>query len=102
MVLLGPGAQRLEVILLAQLAQRKAPIVADGAGLFSGLSNKRGQVGPQIVAAPLLEFGEEVGSPIRVVDFQRVAEDGVGRRLRQRLQQRLAYRLQMPLNGGAV
>ena len=48
------------------------------------------QVRDQVVTAPLLELGGQVGGPVRAIGFQRVGEDGVGRRGPERADQRLA------------
>ena len=91
-VLFGPLVQGREVVAVGQFGERLAPIVANGGSLVADVAGERGQVRREIVAAEFAELVEEIAGPIGVVDFQAVAEDGVGRGLRERLEHRLADR----------
>src|ERR1035441_4259703 len=100
-VLVGPLADGREVIVVGELGEGTAPIVADGGGVFGGVGGKGGQVGQEIVTAALAEFVEEVGGPIGAFVFERVAEDGVGRILAEGLGEAVADGLEVVRNGGA-
>ncbi len=71
-------------------------------GLVADVAGQRGQIGRQIVSAALLKLLQEIAGPVRAVDFQAVAEDGIRRILAHRLQHRFADEFQMVIDGRAV
>ena len=75
----GPFVDRREVVFVDELGEGFAPVVADGESLVADVSGEGGEVRREVVAAALLKLGEEVGRPVGGIDFQAVAEDGVGR-----------------------
>ena len=86
----GPFVDRRQVIFIDQFSQRLAPVVADRGAFFADVAGERGKIRRQIVTAAAAEFIQEIGRPIRAVDFQAVAKDRVRRVRDQGVQQRLA------------
>ena len=95
-VLVGPFGDWLEVVLVAQFAESKAPIVADGSGLFADVfvRGRADKESDRSRGACGIRCRKSRG-PIGAVDFEAVAEDGVRRMVGEGIQQLVANRLQM-------
>ena len=79
MVIVGPLGDGLEVVVVAEFGEGLAPVVADGEYIIAGgVVGEGGDVGKQVVAAALLEFGEEVAGPVGVVDLEESLKMAVG------------------------
>ena len=80
----GPVIDLSQVVLVNKFGQSLAPVVPYVVGCGGSTGDELGEVGDEIVAAALEEFGGEVGGPVGSVGFERVGEDGVGRGGRRR------------------
>ena len=76
--------------------------MANGAALFAPVGGQSQKVGCKVVAAAFLEFGQKIPGPIGAVDFQAVAEDGVGWMVAESLHEAVADETQVVLDGGMV
>ena len=75
----GPVIDLSQVVFVDQFGEGSAPVVPDGLCGRCASGGEFGEVGEQVVAAALAEFGGEVGGPVGSVGFEGVGEDGVGR-----------------------
>ena len=82
---------RGEVVFGNEFGEGLAPVVADGLGFGGASGGQFGEVGDEVVASTLLEFGWEVGGPVGAVDFERVGEDGVGGLIAEGFEERGGY-----------
>ena len=77
-VFVGEGLEAGVEVVGVEFGDGSAEVVADGVGFGADVSDEGGEVGGEVVAAAFLEFGEEVVGPVFALDFEGVAEDGVG------------------------
>ncbi len=97
-MLARPGVQWRQIVLIDQLGQRAAPVVAQVGGLRRDTCHEFWQVRRQVVTAALAEFVEKIRRPIGLVHFQAVAENRVRDVCPAGLDQRIGDGLQMVLN----
>ena len=77
-MLARPCIQGRQIVLVDELGQRAAPVVAQVGGLRRGPGREFRQMRRQVVAAARAKLVEEVWRPVGLVYFQAVAEDRVG------------------------
>ena len=75
----GPVIDLSQVVFVDEFGEGLAPVVPYLVGGGGATGDEFGEVGDEIVAAALEEFGGEGGGPVGAVGFERVGEDGVGR-----------------------
>ena len=75
---MGEGLEAGVEVVGVEFGDGSAEVVADGVGFGADVSDEGGEVGGEVVAAAFLEFCEEVVGPVFTLDFEGVAEDGVG------------------------
>ena len=75
----GPVIDLSQVVFVDKFGEGLAPVVPYLLGGGGASGDEFGEVGDEIVAAALAEFGGEVGGPVGSVGFEGVGEDGVGR-----------------------
>src|SRR5713101_5370290 len=87
----GPVIDLSQVVFVDQFGEGLAPIVPYLLGGGGASGYKLGEVGEEIVAAALLEFGGEDGGPVGSVGFEGVGEDGVGWSVTEGFDEGFAY-----------
>ncbi len=75
----GPVIDLDEVVFVDEFGEGFAVVVADLVGGGGASGDELGEVGEEVVAAALLEFGGKCGGPVCAVGFEGVGEDGVRR-----------------------
>src|ERR1700760_1534158 len=73
-----PGVHGLKETFVCKLCECLAPVVPNGCGVGAEVANQRRKTKRQIVSAAVLEFREQIGSPVGGVILEAVAENSVG------------------------
>src|SRR2546430_5907045 len=101
-VLRRPLSNRNQVALVNQLGKCLAPVVPHGGGHGSNILYQCGQVGCQIVTAPIPELFQQVVSPVGAIHFEAVAEYGIRRSLSECRHQTFANSVQVVFDGCSI
>ena len=87
----GPVIDLSQVVFVDEFGEGLAPVVPYFLGCGAASGDEFGEVGDEIVAAALLEFGWEVGGPVGSVGFERVGKNCVGWGVAEGFDERFAY-----------
>src|ERR1700753_108896 len=75
---LGPLTNGLQIVVFGEFRESFSPVVANCLCLVAIVIHQSGKMWGQIVTTASAELVEESGGPIRFINFQAVAEYGVG------------------------
>ena len=95
----GPVVDLGQIVFVDEFRQRAAPVMARLLGFRRATGCNLGKVRNQVVAAPLLELGCQLRSPVRPICLKRIGKDSVRRRIAESLQKRLADLRKMRCHG---
>jgi hypothetical protein len=93
---LAPCDERAEERVEHQVGEREVVVVSDVGSRRPRILPERGQKGPEVVPAALLELRQELLRPVRSVDLEAVAEDRPERR-----RPPVRHRVHHPVAGGS-
>ena len=91
----GPVIDLSQVVFIDEFGEGLAPVVPYLVGGGCATGDEFGKMREEIVAAALLKFGGEVGSPVGSVGFEGVGEDGVGWGVAEGFDEWFAYFFEM-------